>query len=310
MSQSITSESHNVETTSESDLLGFYCPTCHFNFDGETEFKLHYHSDIHHYNMKRKLVGLKPATEAQFQRQLQKVQIDKEKADKKNQSYYCEVLNQKFSNYTTFAARINTKKYQKALEDFKNKSMSVDANKDMEEDKPEQVNMGDGFKKKTQTATTLDSTSICLFSNCMYESFEKNLKEMQRKYGFFIWDEKNCVKKEQLIKYLAKLIQKDYKCIYCQQRFKSADSCQKHIIAKQHALMNSDQFDQYERFYDFREENRRIAKEMQERFKNTKADNAFVYTIKNKPEKDQSAVEDNEDDWEDEDDSKELEGRN
>ena len=72
--------------------------------------------------------------------------------------------------------------------------------------------------------------------------------------------------------------------------------------------MNSDYFGQYERFFDFREENRRIAKELEARFKNTKADNQFVYKIKNKPES-QPAADNNEEDWEDEADSAQLESK-
>lgn len=68
MSESITTESRQYDTTSESDILGLYCPTCHVQFEKDEQFKVHYHSDIHHYNMKRKIVGLKPASEAQFQR--------------------------------------------------------------------------------------------------------------------------------------------------------------------------------------------------------------------------------------------------
>ena len=66
MTSSATSESKHFETTSESDLIGLCCPTCNVNFEKDDQFKLHYHSDIHHYNMKRKIVGLKPATEEQF----------------------------------------------------------------------------------------------------------------------------------------------------------------------------------------------------------------------------------------------------
>lgn len=69
-SASVTTESKNFETTSESDLVGLYCPTCYISFEREDQFKQHYHSDIHNYNMKRKIVGLKPATEAQFQKRM------------------------------------------------------------------------------------------------------------------------------------------------------------------------------------------------------------------------------------------------
>lgn len=311
MTSSITSESRNVETTSESDLLGLYCPTCHTSFEKDEQFKLHYHSDIHHYNMKRKIVGLKPASEEQFLKQIQKMQVEKEKTDKRNQSYYCEVLNQKFSNYATFAGRLNTKKYQKALETYKEKSKDVTEKKDEpQEEISEKIleeTPADGFKKKKNLPTTLESTSICLFTNVLLESFEKNLEHMRKKFGFFILDEKCCTKKEELIKYLARVIHKDFTCIYCQQKFKSADSCQKHMVSKEHTMMNSEYFGQYERFYDFREENRRIAKELEERFKHIKADNQFVYMIKNKAESDPAV--DNDEDWEDEEDSKEMDSK-
>lgn len=310
MTSSITSDSRHFDTTSESDLLGLYCPTCHISFERDDQFKLHYHSDIHHYNMKRKIVGLKPASEEQFQKQIQKMQAEKEKTDKRNQSYYCEVLNQKFSNYATYAARLNTKKYQKALETFKEKSKDLSEKKEEPKEEISEKILeevpADGFKKKKQLPSTLDSTSICLFSNVMSESFEQNLEYMRKKYGFFILDEKCCVKKEELVKYLAKVIQKELSCIYCQQRFKSADSCQKHIISKQHTLMNSDYFGQYERFYDFREENRRIAKELEERFKNIKADNQYVYMIKNKAESEPAVENDDENEWVDEDESADM----
>ena len=74
---------------------------------------------------------------------------------------------------------------------------------------------------------------------------------MRKKFGFFLLDEKCCVKKEELIKYLARVIQKDFTCIYCNYKFKSAESCQNHILSKQHTIMNSEYFGQYERFYDF-----------------------------------------------------------
>jgi pre-60S factor REI1 len=276
-------------------LIGLCCPTCNVNFEKDDQFKLHYHSDIHHYNMKRKIVGLKPATEEQFLKQIQKMQIEKEKTAKIQQSYYCDVLNQKFCNYTTFANRLTTKRYLKVLDEKKNKSTTPSDQKVAEPvlaepvlaDKPEngsETMAQANFKKKATVPSTLESLNICLFTNVMFESFEANLEQMRKKYGFFILDERCCVKKPELIKYLAKVIQKEFSCIYCQTRFKNADSTQRHIISKQHALMNSDYFGPYEKFYDFRAENRKVALELQERFKDVKTDNQFVYSIKNRPE--------------------------
>lgn len=233
--------------------------------------------------------------------EIQKMQTEKEKTDKKQQSYYCDVLNQKFSNYSTYAARLTTKKYQKAVEDKKSKSqISGQDGKNSEEKSQTGEVMEDkileepqaqpNFKKKSTLPSTLESLNVCLFSNVMFPSFEDNLANMQKKYGFFILDEKCCMKKPELIKYLAKLIHKDFTCIYCQARFKDAFSTQKHIISKQHALMNSEYFGQYERFYDFREENRKIALELQERFKNVNKGNEYIFSIKAKPEKPEAAA--------------------
>lgn len=170
--------------------------------------------------------------------------------------------------------------------------------------------LADGFKKKKSVPTTMDSVNICLFTNTLYESFEKNLEQMKKNFGFHVLYETSCKNKEKLIKYLAKMIQVENICIYCGSNFKSADSTQKHLLSKQHTEMNEEYFGQYERFYDFREENRKIAMDMQERFKHVKTDNQFVYSIKNKEEKkDTPAVEaspeeiEEDGDWEDDQES-------
>jgi hypothetical protein len=213
------------------------------------------------------------------------VQLEKQKHEKIQQTFYCEVLNQKFSNYSTFSARISTKKYQKANEEFKKKSVDKSAAPAVEEisekvlEAPEEA-----FKKKSQLPTTLESTAICLFTNVLFESFEKNLEQMAKKFGFIIYEEKSCVKKEALVKYLAKVIHKEFRCLFCDLRFKSGVDVQRHMVSKMHCSMNPEYFGQYEKFYDFSQENRRVALELQERFKHVKSDNQFVYMIKNKPE--------------------------
>lgn len=36
------------------------CVNCQLEFDQESDYLAHYHSEIHRYNVKRKLVGLQP----------------------------------------------------------------------------------------------------------------------------------------------------------------------------------------------------------------------------------------------------------
>jgi C2H2 type zinc-finger (2 copies) len=240
------------------------------------------------------------------------MQAEKEKTDKRQQSYYCEVLNQKFSNYTTFSNRLTTKKYKQALEEAKNKTPKPEEVEVIVEKPEPEVVEGNilseqAFKKKKTVLTTLDKISICLFTNTEHNSFEENLKQMRLKFNFCIPDENCCKKKEDLIRFLAQQIQKENSCIYCFKRFKGAESTQQHVVEKQHTLMNEEYFGQYEQFYDFREENRRIAREMAEKFKNYPKENNLVYRIKSDPnqkikEDTKPAVEGTEgddDEWED-----------
>ena len=39
-----------------------YCSNCHYNIENEAEYKEHYKSDFHRYNIKRKLVNLQPTS--------------------------------------------------------------------------------------------------------------------------------------------------------------------------------------------------------------------------------------------------------
>ena len=103
---------------------------------------------------------------------------------------------------------------------------------------------------------------------------------MEKKFGFFIIDAKSCVDKQGLLKYLGELIQVHKKCISCDQTFKSGRDVQQHMIDKQHCFMDPDDFEQYDKFYDFSEENRKVAKRIQEKFGHLKShDNEFLFSI-------------------------------
>lgn len=70
------------------------------------------------------------------------------------------------------------------------------------------------------------------------------------------------------------------------------------MIDSQHCFMNQDEFYRYEDFYDFTEENRKMAKKLQEKYKGLKDDDesTFIYKIT------ETKVEQSEDDdgsWED-----------
>lgn len=48
------------EEEEDESLFDFYCPTCLLSYGDQNDFKSHYKSELHQYNVKRKLVNLKP----------------------------------------------------------------------------------------------------------------------------------------------------------------------------------------------------------------------------------------------------------
>ena len=79
---------------------------------------------------------------------------------------------------------------------------------------------------------------------------------MNIKFGFFIREEKYISDLPGLLKYLAEKINIGLMCIYCDNKntkgFSTAEAVKQHMIDKAHCFMSED-FDECEKFYDFRE---------------------------------------------------------
>jgi hypothetical protein len=73
------------------------------------------------------------------------------------------------------------------------------------------------FKKGkiVEKVTTVESLNGCLFSDTKSTTFQENLDFMFKTYGFFILEEKSCIDKEGLVRFLAKKIHEEKSCIYC-----------------------------------------------------------------------------------------------
>jgi hypothetical protein len=63
-----TSSVNSQYSNTSSELFNFYCSTCMLSFGNEKEYKAHYRSELHMYNVKRGLVGLKCVSIEQFEK--------------------------------------------------------------------------------------------------------------------------------------------------------------------------------------------------------------------------------------------------
>lgn len=81
------------------------CPTCLQNFATLESHKLHYKSDFHRYNLKRKMVKLAPISEEQFQ--AKKVETQAEE----NDGFKCNQCGKKFNSAQTLSQHAISKKH-------------------------------------------------------------------------------------------------------------------------------------------------------------------------------------------------------
>ncbi len=52
------------------------CATCKLLFDTSDEHKAHYRTEYHDFNIKRKMVGLTPKSQIEFQESLNKINLN------------------------------------------------------------------------------------------------------------------------------------------------------------------------------------------------------------------------------------------
>lgn len=76
---------------------------------------------------------------------------------------------------------------------------------------------------------------------------------MELQHGFFVTEPEYLVDLEGLILYLAKVINSDYLCLFCdaEKDFKSAEAARQHMIDKGHCFMNIYLLEDFCLYYDF-----------------------------------------------------------
>ena len=141
-------------------------------------------------------------------------------------NYICEPCGKSFSHNSQYKQHLQS---QNHIKKAKKNEMRI-ANANMKK-------KYDGGKLKT----TLDSTSICLFCNCISDSFDQNIVHMNEKHGFFLPCSEALKDKESVLKYLAEKIHIGNICIGCNNyrtgNFKNSQGVQQHMKDKGHTYL-------------------------------------------------------------------------
>ena len=190
----------------------FTCQGCGLAFQQAEDQRNHYKSDLHRYNMKRRVAGLPPISTQQF-----------------NQKFMDNVKSNDGNNVSQTIESKPSHVKQKNFEKVKNAKQSSSQRTQQLEPVDQEKLMEERLKSPNRL-TKFDS----LFDNHKSNTIEDNVKYMESKFSFFIPEKEYLVDLDGLLQYLADKVSVGHACLACNKVFTSLESIRKHMLDKSH----------------------------------------------------------------------------
>lgn len=184
----------------------FTCITCRVAFKDADIQRLHYKSDWHRYNLKRKVAELPSVTSEEFQRRVLN-QRNNDELLKQDTSMYCNACRKSFGNQNAYDNHLNSKKHKDNLkkhDESKDKVISKENNENkMDVEEVDEEVDSDEWDEDIENPIDNNDCIFCLHHSC---NFIKNLEHMTVVHSFFIPDIEFCTDLEGLLRYLGEKI--------------------------------------------------------------------------------------------------------
>ncbi|WFD49852.1 pre-60S factor rei1 [Malassezia furfur] len=266
------------------DAHVFTCLTCSVAFYTPAEQREHFRTDLHRYNMKRRVANLAPVSAAVFNSKVQerRAALDAQ-AHEPETTGRCTVCSKSFASANAYRDHMQSKKHKEkaakaaqrpaapaapassALDNVASmraalpeKDTADAADADADADLDDDARMERAIEAKLARARRIDPAAECMFCSASQPSLESSLAHMQRAHGFFVPERTYLVDEEGLLRYLADKVSVGNVCLWCNGRgrgFHDLGAVQQHMLDKSHCKVAYDsQEDQLEfaDFYDFR----------------------------------------------------------
>ncbi|OAX44160.1 hypothetical protein K503DRAFT_730165 [Rhizopogon vinicolor AM-OR11-026] len=262
----------------------FTCLSCSIAFLSADEQRVHYRSDHHRYNMKRRVASLPPVSAAVFnQKVLDRRQETSIMSSLKGSS--CEACGKTYTTENAYRSHIQSKKHREnelkdstqprssesqqdevpsAPVDLPQPSLPVISETPLPTNStlgvPETVTedeINETIDAKIAAARSRLSPACCLFCTNTSPSLSENLTHMASAHSFFIPDADYLVDLPGLITYLGEKIAVGNVCIYCNgkgRELRTLEAARKHMVDKAHCKIAYDTEDdrlEVSDFYDF-----------------------------------------------------------
>ncbi|XP_050521086.1 cytoplasmic 60S subunit biogenesis factor ZNF622 [Daktulosphaira vitifoliae] len=244
------------------------CITCQIVFESAETHRIHYKTDWHRYNLKRKIINLTPVDKPTFEARILNQQI-KENQNNAKSSIYCTICKKSYSSQKSFDNHLSSKQHKQlsSQSDNDNKDVGVPASKkviqpvqntaevensDDEYEDVDEDELWDGVVSDNNPIIN----NICLFCPQSNENMIQNIKHMSENHSFFIPDIEYLIDMKGLLVYLGEKICQGFMCLWCNdtgKQFKTMESAQAHMIDKGHTkvIHEGEALLEYSDFYDY-----------------------------------------------------------
>ena len=100
-----------------------FCQACHLTFDDFEAQRAHYKTELHRFNLKRKVAGLPHVPQDVFESRVASVRAEEQskKDDKSPSAHFCQICRKKFLSISTYNAHVASKKHKEAERAASNK---------------------------------------------------------------------------------------------------------------------------------------------------------------------------------------------
>lgn len=238
-------------------MPGLTCNACNKEFVDVSEQKIHYKSDWHRYNLKRKVAGVPGVTEALFLARQAAIADEKKKLDDTPMLYTCGQCGKGYRSSKSHAQHLKSRSHMirasqgVSVKDAANTIIkpivrrvpvkpspqravhveeSEESEDEWEEVDPMEV-MTDGAAVDGPSSMMEDDTSdeddefedavdptCCFMCDLEHETIESCMVHMHKRHGFFIPDIEYLKDPRGLLTYLGIKVKRDYLCLYCNER--------------------------------------------------------------------------------------------
>ncbi|KAI9321795.1 C2H2 type zinc-finger-domain-containing protein [Dichotomocladium elegans] len=271
---------------------GLYtCLACQVAFESGEGQRIHYRSDWHRYNLKRKVADLPPVTSDQFQKKAHAVSKSTKEPEKEPEAFkgHCGACKKTFASQNSYDSHMRSKKHKENAAKAAQRPAKSNNNAESADKGSSLTNPDDAAEKEAQTSTTANAApeakplsmtftedmteeeinakidekisqsrrleeTECLFCNHNADTFDEVMQHMTIKHSFFIPDIEYLVDLKGLIKYLGEKISIGNVCLYCNgkgREMRSLDAVRKHMIDKGHCMIAYENDDDAMELVDF-----------------------------------------------------------